>query len=148
MFPVPGAPTENERSIESMNWSLNGSSSTSPLTANAVGGTGGSAIGSVDVDVLPVEAPRLEVVAEDARRAAAAERRRRAVLDERALRADEEVAPVRRDAAASKARFWRTPWAALVGWNAAGTGRSPRYVPSSAYRRTQGAMPAWRCPRR
>jgi len=47
VLPVPGAPTENERSIESMNSSLNGSSSTSPLTANCVGGTGGSAIGSV-----------------------------------------------------------------------------------------------------
>ena len=47
MFPVPGAPTEKERSIDSMNSSLNGSSSTSPLTAKFVAGTGGSAIGSV-----------------------------------------------------------------------------------------------------
>ena len=43
----PGAPTEKERSIESMNSLLNGSSSTRPLTAKAVSGTGGSAIGSV-----------------------------------------------------------------------------------------------------
>jgi hypothetical protein len=46
-FPVPGAPTENDRSIESMCSLLNGRSSTIPFTANCVGGTGGSKIGSV-----------------------------------------------------------------------------------------------------
>jgi hypothetical protein len=46
-FPVPGTPTENERSIESISSLLKGSSSTIPFTANCVGGTGGSKIGSV-----------------------------------------------------------------------------------------------------
>jgi hypothetical protein len=47
VLPVPGAPTENERSIASRNSSFSGSRSARPLTANAVAGTGGSAIGSV-----------------------------------------------------------------------------------------------------
>ena len=47
MFPVSGAPTENERSIAIRNCELSGSSSTTPLTENAVAGTGGSATGSV-----------------------------------------------------------------------------------------------------
>ena len=49
--------------------------------------------------------------------------------------------PLGATAAASNARFWRTPCVGLVGWNASGTGRSPRNVPSSAYRRTHGAIP-------
>ena len=44
-------------------------------------------------------------------------------------------------AAASNARFWRTPCVALVGRNAAGTGRSPRNAPPSEYRRTNGGIP-------
>ena len=47
MLPVPGAPTENERSIAIRYSLLSGSSSTMPLTENAVAGTGGSATGSV-----------------------------------------------------------------------------------------------------
>ena len=51
----------------------------------------------VEVDVLPLEALRREVVAEDARRAPVGERRRGAVLCERVLHPDEEVPAVRRD---------------------------------------------------
>jgi hypothetical protein len=47
VLPVSGAPTENERSIASRKRLLSGSSSTTPLTLNAVAGSGGSATGSV-----------------------------------------------------------------------------------------------------
>jgi hypothetical protein len=47
VLPVSGAPTENDRSIDSRNWLLSGSSSTSPFTAKLPAGTGGSAMGSV-----------------------------------------------------------------------------------------------------
>ena len=97
MLPVPGAPTENERSIASMNSSLNGSSSTSPLTEKLRRRHRRLGDRVVEVDVLPLEAAGREVVAEDPRRAPVRDRRRRPVLHERALHADEQVPAVRRD---------------------------------------------------
>ena len=47
VFPVSGAPTENERSMEMSVSSLSSRSSTTPLTRKAVAGTGDSATGSV-----------------------------------------------------------------------------------------------------
>jgi len=47
VLPVPGAPTENDRSIDSRDWLFRASSSTSPLTAKLPTGLGGSAMGPV-----------------------------------------------------------------------------------------------------
>ena len=79
-----------------MNWSLNGSSSTSPLTAKRWTGPGAPRAGRVGVHQLGVDPSGGEVVAEDPRRAAGGEARRGAVLRERPLHPDEEVAAVRR----------------------------------------------------
>ena len=100
----PGAPTENERSIAIRNSSLSGSSSTRPLTENAVGGHRRLRHGVGLVDPLAVEPAGAQVVAHEPRRAAVGDGRGRAVLEERVLGAGEHVAAVRRHAGALERR--------------------------------------------
>ena len=118
--PVPGR-ADRERALHREHGLvLNGSSSTRPLTAKLRRRHRRLGDGSVDVDVLPLEPSRSTVVAEDARRAPFVSVAAGPSWTSAPSMPTKRWRPSGATAAASNARFWRTPCVGLVGRKASG----------------------------